>query len=140
MAQTVTFRLSEAEEENAPHPEEHEPVNTEKLLEALTAYTLSDPEAKPFAQTLASVGYRETGEDEFTIELPHQGLMRSFEAHLIRFLPFVRRFLHNDRLMLKLSVKAETGPRKDRGEVFRERMAANPVLDKFLNSGDFTVS
>lgn len=140
VTQTATFRLSDAEEESKPHPEEHEPVTTAMLLEGLTAYTLSDPEAKALNQILGSVSYRETGEDEFTIDLPHQGLYRSFEYHLIRFLPFLRRHLHNDRLQIRLNIPASTSPRRDREEVFREKMEANPVLNAFLNNGDFIIS
>ena len=140
VAPTATFRLSDAEEETAPRPEQHEPVTTARLVEALTAYTLKDSEARGLNQVMVSASYRETGEDEFTIDVPHQGALRSFEHHMIRCLPFAREFLRNDRLQLRLNVLAPEGPRRDREEVFREKMSANPVLDRFLNSGDFSIS
>ena len=140
VAPTATFRLSDAEEETAPRPEQHEPVTTARLVEALTAYTLKDSEARGLNQVMVSASYRETGEDEFTIDVPHQGALRSFEHHMIRCLPFAREFLRNDRLQLRLNVLAPDGPRRDREEVFREKMSANPVLDRFLNSGGFSIS
>jgi len=137
-----TFRLSDtgkASESNTRYTEQRSnPISQEKFMQAWGEFIARNPSLHILINTMRGAHPEKDGENAYKIVVDHPAQLQAFELSMPKLIEFLRDFLQNDLLTLKVTVNTNPVDNKQLPpkEFLRQVVTENPAFARFLSSLD----
>ncbi len=141
-ARPSTFRLSEPSAATAASASNLEqrttPITPEGFQQAWGEFIARNPQLHILVNTMRSAHPQPDGDNSYRIIVDHPAQLQAFELSMPKLIEFLRNFLANDLLTLRVEVNTEPVANKQLPpkEFLRQVVADNPAMGRFLSEID----